>query len=118
MSFKLNVPGIKVPLVKSDLYELQQYLIDCDNSGFVGPNRYTHAREREYFFKWHLYEFQGKIVNKILALHHEPKNKKVKLTVTEPERYALSAMFQRVDCNPYMLSLQPRFINGLTRILE
>ena len=118
MSFKLNAPGIKVQLVKSDLPIMIQYLIVCDKSGFVGPNRYTHNREREYFFKWHLYEFQSKITNKLWSLQNEPHNKKVNLKVTEPEQYALSAMFQRVDCDPYMLSLQPKFINGLTRILE
>lgn len=116
MAFTLNKPGLKVPLIKSDLILINQYLVSCDQSGFVGPNSYNHNKEREYFYKWHLYEFQSRVANKLLALYHHPESKKVNLIVTEPEQYALSAMFKRVDCCPYMLSLQNRFINGLTPI--
>ena len=116
MSFTLNKPGIKIPLLKSDLQLINQYLITCDKAGFIGVNSYNHNKEREYFYKWHLFEFQSRVANKLLSMYHSPNEKKVKLLVTEPEQYALSAMFKRVDCDPYMLTLQTKFINGLTPI--
>jgi len=114
---RLNAPGTRVKTTKEEMQELMKYLNHCSRSGFTGPNFYgTVNREREYFFKWHLLEFTSKVATKLLKMTYDPGTKKATLTVNEPEQYALSAMFKRVDCSPYMLSLQTKFINGLTPI--
>lgn len=112
---KLNLPPEKIKMQKQELQELMIYLNKCSRSGFAGSNYYgTVNREREYFFRWHLFEFTCRVANKLLALSRDKGSKQVTITVYEPEQYALSAMFKRVDTNPYMLSLQSKFINGLT----
>jgi hypothetical protein len=112
---RLNLPGTKVKTNKTEMQALMNYLNSCSRSGFTGPNNYgTVNYEREYFFKWHLLEFTSKVATKLLKLSHEPGSKKVTLLLSEPEQYALSAMFKRVDCGPYMIALQTKFITGLT----
>lgn len=116
MNIMFNPPAISIKLIKSELVELWQYLNKCDKEAFSGIHHYKHQLDRELMYKWHLKDIATKVFAKVFAVHHEANNKKVALKLTQIEQHTLSVMFKRVDCNPYMLQLQTRFINGLVKL--
>lgn len=112
----LNPPPIKVKLIKSELNVFFQYLNKSVTDAFTGIHHYHHQKEREFFLKWHLKELIGRVFEKVLSVFHYPDHKNISLSITQAEQQMLSQIFQRVDCCPYMLQMQPRFINQLTRL--
>lgn len=117
MSLELNTPPIKVKLSKSELNEFWLYLLNCDKYGFSGINYFAKLNpEREDFMQWHLRELSSRVINKLMNLRHKPDSATVTIAVYDPEQKTLSRMFQRVDCTPYMLQLQPRFLSELVPI--
>ncbi len=116
MSIKLNTPPIAVKMTKQELNEFSIYLKNCSEQGFSGINFFKHQVEREMFMKWHLRELFTRVINKLMKLHHDSHSKKLTFQIYEPEQRTLSHMFKRVDCNPYFLQMQPRFLHELTPI--
>lgn len=109
-------PLIAIKLTKEEITELCIYLQRCDKEGFSGINRYHAHKERERMYKWHLAETFIKVVTKRLAVQHKANNYKTSLKLNEIELHTLSVMFKRVDCSPYMLQLQTRFIKNLVKM--
>jgi hypothetical protein len=106
---------ITIRLTKEEITELCIYLTRCNREGFSGINRYHAHKERERMYQWHLYEVFIKVVTKHSALYHKANLYKTTLKLNEIELHTLSVMFKRVDCTPFMLQLQTRFIKNLVK---
>lgn len=111
-----NPPPVKIPMTKEEMQYFFHYLSKCYDIGFTGIHDYKFKADREYFIKYHLKELANKIFNKLMKLHFAIGTKKISISVSEAERYSLMFLFKRVDCDPYILSIQQRFINQLTPI--
>lgn len=109
-------PLIAIKLTKEEISELCIYLQRCDKEGFAGINNFHNHKERERMYKWHLSETFFKVVNKLckIQLHHRTYKTSIKLN--EIELHTLSVMFKRVDCTPFMLQLQTRFLKNLVKM--
>lgn len=116
MIVSFNPKANNIKLIKSELLELWLYLNRCDMEAFNGIHNYKHVPDRELMYKWHLKEIASKVFAKVMYYNSEPNSKKLFIKVTQIEQHTLSVMFKRVDCTPYMLQLQPRFINGLVKL--
>ena len=103
---------IPIRLTKEEVTEICLYLQRCDREGFSGINRYHAHKERERMYQWHLHEVFIKVVTKRLAVQHKANLYKTTLKLNEIELHTLSVMFKRVDCTPFMLQLQTRFIKN------
>lgn len=109
-----NPKPIHIRLTKKEISELQQYVYRCNIEGFVGINNYQRFNpEREYMYRWHLNDFCFKISKKRFS--DLTKLQYVTIAITEIEKRTLYAMFNRVDCGPFMLELQKKLIKKLTR---
>ena len=104
--------AVKVTL--NELITLMSFLSDCHTIAFSGPNNYYPvAKEREYYYRWHLTAFAWRVIRLCIVNTGKETTTMVRLKVSEAEQRMLSAMFKRVDCSPYMLQLQERFIKNL-----
>lgn len=116
MKHLFNPQPLPIRLTKCELTELWQYLCKCDREAFVGVNNYNRfMKDREYMYHWHLKEIANRVLLQLLKHSQALNSKKLSFRVTEIEQKTLSILFNRVDCTPYMLQLQTRFINHLTK---
>lgn len=109
-------PLITIKLTKEEISELCIYLQKCDREGFTGINFFNAHKERERMYKWHLAETFTKVVNKLCKIQLHPRTYKTSIKFNEIELHTLSVMFKRVDCTPFMLQLQTRFIKNLVKM--
>jgi len=116
MPLQLNSPPLRITLTKDELQHFFYYVNACLQQGFTGMNHYDHKAEREWFIRWHLVEVQTKTTNTLMRNYHAASDKKLYLRLNEPERHTMAYMFQRVDCDAYVLQMQPRFTTKLTPI--
>lgn len=90
-------------LTPEETDRLRDYVTDCHYSGFTGINNYSrHNEVREFFYRWHLSELMKKFEKSRGA-------KMIFLTLTAPEVRTLHAMFQRVDCDEEVITIQRKF---------
>lgn len=111
MIFKFNKPAMRIRMTKEELQEFFKYLVKCDQE--LKFRNYGVFQEREIFMRWHFYEVGTKIFNKLGKLYYEPLSKKTSIVINFPEQKTLSFIFQRVECDPFVLQMQPRFIHNL-----
>ena len=108
-----NSNPIPIKLNREEVAELWKFLLCCHNTGFSGKNDYTvlpHSQFREYSYRFHLKELCNKV---FLLAKKEAGRKNFIIKVSEIEQRTLSIMFNRVECSPYMLQMQEKFIKNL-----
>lgn len=90
-------------MTQGDFNLLRNYVIKCNNEGFVGINNFKRIQnDREIFYRWHL-----DLITKKIGKKQEGDRRWLNLTF--PEILTLQAMFKRVDCCKEMIEIQRRF---------
>ncbi len=117
MAITLRTPDKKLKLQLCQLRHMRPYLETCVHYGFVGINNYSRtAPEREIFYRECLLSFCEKLLHKLMHTMHEPAKKIATLKVSLCEEMALVCIFQRVDCDDYMLAMQAEIMQQLKPI--
>jgi hypothetical protein len=111
-----NPKPVEIKLSREEIAELYNYLVKCDAEGFSGINNFkNHARDREFMYHFILKDILFKVFSKSFTLL-TTQNKSFRIKVSQIEQKTLSVMFQRVDCTPFMLTVQEKFINQLQKL--
>lgn len=112
MNLPVNNEPLTVKLTSEELNEFITYLIKCYNNNFILD--YT-TSSIEKIYTYHLIELINKTVQKRIKLYYKPFNTVVKLKINDIEQHLCSVLFKRYECSPFLLQLQPRFINKLIK---
>lgn len=113
MAIILRTPDKKIYLTKEELSYFIPYLDTCKHNGFSGVNHYRSHEVRETLIRFSLTTFCEKVLSKWANNMHQLPSKKINLTVNQGEEISLIAMFQRVECGSYLLSVQQRILLSL-----
>ena len=115
MLHPFNTKEIRIKLNDLQVQTLYNYVSKCIEIGFVSHNDFHHvAKEREFFYKWFLKDLLKQLFTKgFKIIATQQKNHVVILN--EAHQRTLSIMFNRVECEPYMLTLQPLLLKNLLK---
>jgi len=113
MNLPYNQPPINVKLSSEELNEFISYLIKCYDSII---NDDTSPKNILLIYRYHLIELINKTVQKRIKVYSQPFKAAIKIKINEIEQHLISVLFKRYECSPFLLQMQPRFINGLVKL--
>jgi len=113
MNLPYNQPPINVKLSNEELNEFISYLIKCYEMLLEDNTSTTNIL---LVYKYHLIELINKTVQKRIKAYNQPLKAAIKIKVNEIEQHLVSILFSRYECSPFLLQMQPRFINGLIKL--
>jgi hypothetical protein len=113
MNLPYNQPPINVKLSSEELNEFISYLIKCYEMLLEDHTSNTNIL---LVYKYHLIELINKTVQKRIKIYNQPLKAAIKIKINEIEQHLVSILFKRYECSPFLLQMQPRFINGLVKL--
>lgn len=113
MKLPINIPPLNVKLTYEELNEFISYIIKSYEELIINEET---ADNLTIIYRYHLIELINKTVQKRIKHYYEPYKKNITIKVNEVEQHLLSILFKRYECTPFMLQIQPRFINKLTKL--
>ena len=121
MALLLRSPDKKLQVTKEELQYLVAYLDRSKTIGFIGVNFYKHQSDREELYKFSLLTLSEKLLTKLFKNSHSIQEKKISFPINFAEEKTLIVMFNRVDCDSYLLALQSKILlrlRPLNRLTE
>jgi hypothetical protein len=113
MGLLLRQPDKKLQLTKLEIQYLVAYLDKSKSVGFIGVNFYKCQRDREELYQFSLLTLCEKLMTKLFNNAHSITEKKISFPINFAEEKTLLAMFQRVDCDSYLLAMQSKILLSL-----
>ena len=110
-----NTKEVRIKLNALQIETLYNYVSKCIDTGFVLHNDYQRvSKDREFFYKWFLKDLLHQLFNKATKIVSRPQLNYI-IVINEAHQRTLSVMFNRVDCEPYMLTLQTLLLKNLIK---